>query len=326
MGKTFRLRQIALPTLMAVATLLIPAFTPTHAEDPIKTSLDASEARDFLGVWAVEMDMMGRKMNFTMTVVDLDGKAGASFDSDRQAEAVAVEEMEMLEDGSLKLMYDMPFGSQTFKLAVVAELTDDGLEGLISEASGLFEAPFTATEAFDDPETRVQRRRNREIAATAANLRFEQDKIRITFAPLTTESKDFEHFQNLADGEVFEYVGGRAAKLLTDIDMHFGDTIIKKGNAHETYPGVYSIWLKKVGDGWKLVFNEEADVWGTMYNPEVTVAEVDAVETAAEEVADTHRITMEKGDSEDIGKIIIHWADKQYVAEFKVELPTESAS
>lgn len=326
MGTTHRLKRIAMPGFLALTAALIPAFTPSHAEDPIKTSLDASEARDYLGVWAVEMDMMGRTMNFTMTVVDLEGKAGASFDSERQAEPVAVEEMEMLEDGSLKLMYEMPFGAQTFKLSVVAELNDDGLEGLISEASGLFEAPFTAKEAFDDPETRVQRRRNRMIAATAANLRFEQDKVRVTFAPLKTDSKDYEHFQNLADDEVFEYVGGRAAKLLTDLDMHFGDTVVKKGNVHETYPGVYSLWLKKTGNGWKLVFNEEADVWGTMYNPEVTVAEVDMVESAAEEAVETHTVTMEKGDTEDIGKIIFQWGDKQYTAEFKVEMATESAS
>lgn len=326
MGNTLPLSRTLRSAILVTVAMLIPAFTPAHAEDPIKTTLDASEARNFLGVWDVAMDMMGRTMNFTMTVVDLDGKAGASFDSERQAEAVAVEEMEMLEDGSLKLMYDMPFGSQTFSLSVVAELTEDGLEGIISEASGLFEAPFVATEAFDDPETRVQRRRNRQIAATAANLRFEGEKIRITFAALKTDSKDFEHFQNLADGEVFEYVGGRAAKILTDLDMHFGDTVIKQGNAHESYPGVYSIWLKKSGDGWKLLFNEEADVWGTMYNPEVTVAEVDVVEVKSEETAETHKITMENGDAEDIGKIIIHWGDKQYIAEFKVDMPVDSAS
>ena len=98
MGTTL-LSRITLTTLLTAAAVLIPAFTPSHAEDPIKTDLDASTARDFLGVWAVEMDMMGRKMEFTMTVVDIDGKTGASFDSERQAEAVAVEEMEMLDDG-----------------------------------------------------------------------------------------------------------------------------------------------------------------------------------------------------------------------------------
>ena len=322
MGKSNRLTHIFSAALIAVAAFSFPAT----AEEPIKTSLDASEAQDFIGVWAVKMEMMGNVMEFEMTVVDLDGKAGASFDSARQAEAVAVEEMEMLDDGSLKLSYDMPMGSQTFKLNVIAELNDDGLEGTISEASGLFEAPFTAQEAFDDPETRVQRRRNRQISSTAANLRFDKEKVRITFADIKTDSKDYEDFQNLADGEVFEYVGGRAAKILTDIDMNFGDTIVKKGNAHETYPGVYSVWVKKAGKGWKLVFNEEADVWGTMYNPEVTVAEVPLVESAAEEAADTYKVTMEKGNDESTGKILIHWGDKILTATFTVEMPTPDAS
>lgn len=325
MGTTHRLTRTLLSSLLTVTALTLASFSPAHAEDPIKTTLDASEARDFIGTWTLAMDMMGRVMNFEMKIIDIDGKAGASFDSERQPEPVAVEEMNIGEDGKLNLTYDMAFGAQTFSLLVVAGLSDDGLEGVITEKSGLFEAPFTAVESVDDPETGEQRRRNRRMSATAATLRFESEKIRITFADIETESKDYEHFQELANNEVFEYVGGRACKILTDVDLTFGDTVIKEGNAHPTYPGVYSIWMKKSGNGWKLVFNEESDVWGTMFNPETQVAEVDLVESASDEEAAKYLIKMDKSD-DTTGNIVIHWGAKKYTATFTVELPVEDAS
>ncbi|MFP6581522.1 MAG: hypothetical protein VCD00_03085, partial [Candidatus Hydrogenedentota bacterium] len=86
MGTTHRLIRTLLSSLLTLTALTLASFTPAHAEDPIKTTLDASEARDFLGTWTIAMDMMGRVMNFEMKVVDIDGKAGASFDSERQPE------------------------------------------------------------------------------------------------------------------------------------------------------------------------------------------------------------------------------------------------
>lgn len=314
MGTTSRLLRTFIASVAVLAVSLSTTFQ-AHSEDPIKTDLDASNIRDFAGTWTVLMDMMGRVMEFEMKIVNLDGKAGATFDSARQAEPTAVEEMSLLESGALQLEYDMKFGAQTFSLIVTAELSEDGLEGEIAEKSGLFKAPFTAKEAVDDAETRQQRRRNRRISASSATLRFEREKINISFATLKTDSKDYEVFQALADDSVFEYVGGRASKILTDLDLQFGDTIVKQGNAHITYPGVYSIWLKKTATGWNLVFNEEADVWGTMFNPETQVYEIPLTVSTVEESADTMKVTLEKVDNK-TGRLNILWADKKYSADF----------
>lgn len=314
MGTTSRLTRTFITPVAVIAFALCTVFQ-AHSEEAIKTDLDASNIRDFAGTWTVLMDMMGRIMEFEMKIVDLDGKAGATFDSARQAEPTAVEEMSLLENGALQLTYEMKFGSQTFSLVVTAELTDDGLGGEIAEKSGLFKAPFTAKVAADNEETRQQRRRNRRTSATSATLRFEREKINISFSGLRTGSKDYENFQSLAIDAVFEYVGGRAFKILTDLDLQFGDTVVKQGNAHETYPGVYSIWMKKTATGWSLVFNEEADVWGTMFNPETQVYEVPLTESTVEETAETMKVTLEKVD-DTTGTINILWADKKYSANF----------
>ncbi len=315
--------------LLIPAALFVAIFCMTlqaHSEEAIKTDLNASEIRDFTGAWALKMDMMGRIMEFKLTIVDLGGKAGATFDSARQAEPTAVEEMILLEEGALQLTYDMKFGAQTFSLIVTANLSDDGLEGQIVESGGLFKAPFTAVEAVDDVETRDQRRRNRRISATSATLRFERDKVVISFSALATKSKDYENFQSLSNDTVFEYVGGRASKILTDVDLHFGDTVVKQGNAYVTYPGVYSIWLKKTAKGYSLVFNEEADVWGTMFNPDTQAYEVPLTETKVEEASDKMKVTLEKLD-DNTGTLNVFWADKKYSVNFtKGEKRSESPS
>ncbi|PCJ56347.1 MAG: hypothetical protein COA73_12335 [Candidatus Hydrogenedentota bacterium] len=307
-----------------MATLLVGSVAPpVHAEDPIMTTLDASHIRDFIGEWDITMDMMGRKMQFALKVVDIDGKAGGTVDSAMASEPTAIENMSLNDDGSLNMQYEMSMGPQTFDLNINANLSDDGLEGLISEKSGLFEAPFTAVEAIDDPETRQQRRTNRRRSASSARLRFDQDQIRISFAPLEADSKDHESFIGLNDGDVFEYVGGRAAKILTDKDLHFGDVVVKQGNAHPTYPGVYSIWLQKSGTGWRLIFNEEADVWGTMYNAEVNIYDIPMTVSKLDEPVEKFVVKLEKvGDNG--GKMFISWGDTQWSAEFTVTDPPEA--
>ncbi len=307
-------------TLAAAAFLSVATLAPAHAEDPIKTSLDASNARDFVGHWAITMDMMGRKMKFDLKVVDLDGKAGGTVDSAMAAEPTPIEEMSLNEDGTLSMQYEMSMGPQTFKLTINAALTGDGLEGTISEKSGMFEAPFVGVEAIDDPETSQQRRRNRRSSINSAKLRFDKDLIRFTFAALKTDSKDHKSLSALGNGDVFGYVGGRAMKILTDKDLHFGDVVVKQGNAYVSYPGVYSVWLKKASDGWHLVFNEEADIWGTMYNSEANAYEIPVNASKLDEPVEKMAVKLEKV-GEDGGRILITWGDTQWSADFTVSDP-----
>jgi hypothetical protein len=316
-------RFMAWTTLLAIA-LCFPAIT--HAEGPIKTDQDASSAKEFIGEWDVVMDMMGRKMNFLLKVIDMDGLLGATIDSQMMPEPAAIEEISLNDDNAIVMGYEMKFGAQAFNLTITGALNDDGFGGEITEASGLFKAPFTAKEALDDPETNEQRRRNRRGAATAAKLRFGKQQVNISFPTLKAESKDHEAFAALADGQVFEYVGGRASKLLTDVDMHFNGFVAAQGNAHPTYPGVYGIWIKKDGDGYNLVFNQEADVWGTMFNEEMAIGETPLTVSKAEEAAATYKVTLEKNADETGGTLKILWGDTVFSAEFKAEKKEEKPS
>jgi hypothetical protein len=307
--------------LTAALAIGLGAVSTAHGEEPFATELSASRAGEFIGDWDVALDFNGNTMNFLLKVVDIDGFVGATIDSRMMPEPQAIENITIDDDGNMVLDYEMSFGQNAFTLSMVAGLVPDGLTGTISEKSGLFKGDFTAKEAVDDPETSEQRRRNRRAAATAASLRFGRDQVRITYADLSTKAdefqQDYEKLGKLKDGEVYTFVSGRATKMFTDVDMHFGDTVIKTQNVAENYPGVYSLWLKKSGDAWSLVFNEETDVWGTMYNPETTVADVPLTLSKADEAAEKFKVELEE--TANGGELRVLWGEHVWKTHFTVE-------
>jgi hypothetical protein len=321
------LKRVVMSTVV-IAAGVMPGVS---AEDAVPTKLDASEARDFINNWAVTIDMMGRPMNFNMNVVNLEGKVGATIDSPQLPEPSAIDDISIDERGHMVLKYPMKFGQQEFRITVTAEASAEGIEGTFAEDSGLFSAPFTAVPAGgDDAEIRETRSRNRRMAANSARLRFGEEKVNINFHPLTTTTEDYKRLQEIKEGEVFEFVGGRATKLMTDVDMKFAQAVVKKENVAPDYPGVYSVWMRKTADGWTLIFNSEADVWGTMHNPETDAAEVALEAGKPAEPAETFKVELEQTENGGIVRIV--WGDMQWAAPFEVEgfvgktaAPAESA-
>ena len=317
--------KLAKVCVAGVAAIVMGLSLQALAEDPFPTELDASSARAFIGKWTISMEFNERTVNLELLIKDIDGKVGGTIDSDRQPEPRAIDSMSIDERGNLIIEYETSFGSQNVKLQYIARLVGDGLEGTIRESSGLFEAAFTAKAAVDNPEARGQRRRSSRASANSARLRLDDgESLRVFFTPLKADSDDHNLFANLSDGEIFEFVGGRATKLFTDVDMVFPDATVKTGNAAPNYPGVYSLWLKKAGDGWNLVFNEEADIWGTMHNAEADAVEI-ALETGTlDEPASTFKVELEE--TENGGKLRILWGADVWTADFKFEAGSSQAA
>ena len=57
-----------------------------------------------------------------------------------------------------------------------------------------------------------------------------------------------------------------ATRLVTDHTLVFGNV--------ELPPGSYSVWTIPAEKGWKMIFNSQANVWGTEYNPAFDVLQV----------------------------------------------------
>lgn len=159
-----------------------------------------------------------------------------------------------------------------------------------------------------------QQQRRRIATSTSAQLKIGEKTIGMSSGILKTDSPDYEAVSNVGEGDVLLLTRSQTIKLKTDLSLAFGDVTIKTENVAEGYAGVYGIWLKKTKDGWNLVFNERADVWGTMYDAAANVAEVPA--TYAKLAEPTDALKFELPQSGDGGSIKISWGEHQWIAPF----------
>jgi hypothetical protein len=78
--------------------------------------------------------------------------------------------------------------------------------------------------------------------------------------------KGRDMFSQLKEGAFWRMGMNQATVITTPVDLAFGKTMIAKGS--------YSLWLKKVGEKFDLVFNSQTGQWGTVHDPAKDVAAV----------------------------------------------------
>ncbi len=81
--------------------------------------------------------------------------------------------------------------------------------------------------------------------------------------------------------------------------------------------GLYAVWLRKVEGGWRLVFNNEADSWGTQYDAAFDAAEVDAEYSRSDGSFRPLGVTLAPTGARS-GRLIIHWGPHEWAADFVV--------
>lgn len=310
-----RTRFILKAFLFAAAVAM--AFCPAvRAEDPIATALDASEAGDFLGAWKLEIEVMSRKLELYLTVADVNGKTGATLDSQQQPEPLAISEIAKTPEGGLDMNSELTFGG-SFKLTIniALALENGALTGRIKDKGGIFDAPLVGTRLTEEEQRDLSRRQR--AAATEARANYNGKRVQIQFADLKKGTADWKLFEELQDGQVYEFTLSRATKMYTDLDLKFGEVLVKKENVAPDYPGVYSVWLKKVGDGWNLVFNNQPDIWGTRHEAEFDAAEV-PLRVAKVEGNPADKLKMEIAQTPTGGTIRILWNDTKWETDFSI--------
>lgn len=197
-------------------------------------------------------------------------------------------------------------------MTVVVSFDGDALTGSITEKSGVFTAELTGRRKTADDEGVEQGKRPR---PTAAKLTLEGKKISVAFGNIKADSEDWKRLQEVKDGAIFTYTTARATKLYTDADLRFGEVLLKAENVAKDYPGVYSLWLKKSGGEWWLVFNEEPDIWGSQHRPEADVAEIPlTLSTADEEKPDLLIELVKEGDKGGVFRMV--WGTQVWSAKF----------
>lgn len=128
---------------------------------------------------------------------------------------------------------------------------------------------------------------------------------------------DFAAVEALDDGEVLRLTQAAVIRLRSEAPLQFGDVTIPTGNLAPGFPGSYGLWLKRSGDGWLLLFNHEADSWGTQHDPALDVAEIDVAYSRNGLATRPLGAALIPATARE-GRLVIHWGAHEWTADFTV--------
>ena len=96
--------------------------------------------------------------------------------------------------------------------------------------------------------------------------------------------KGRDMFSQLQEGAFWRMGMNQATVLITPVDLAFGGTSVAKG--------AYSLWLKKTGETFQLVFNSQTGQWGTQHDPAKDVYSVAMESTPLSTPTETFTIDL----------------------------------
>ena len=142
---------------------------------------------------------------------------------------------------------------------------------------------------------------------------------------LEVTSRDFAHLVSVRTDGVVRVIDGAVIRLETDVPLHFGDQVLDTGNVGlPESPGAYGVWLKRAADGWKLVFNDEPDAWGTQHDAAFDAAEIDARYAQSDLIGDSMRDSSRALSTSvvmtgpDQGQFVLVWGPHEWSADFTI--------
>lgn len=132
---------------------------------------------------------------------------------------------------------------------------------------------------------------------------------------LVVEGPDFKGLLSTRDGAVVELTQAPALRLTIEKAVRTGNVTLRAGNQTPGFPGAYSIWLKRAGDAWRLVFNQEPDVWGSQRDPKSDVGEVDLAYAKGGEPSRPLGVALVPT-SADRWRLVLVWGPHEWAADF----------
>jgi hypothetical protein len=115
-----------------------------------------------------------------------------------------------------------------------------------------------------------------------AELAASSGKITIDYGRPSLKGRDM--FSQLQEGAFWRMGRNEATVLTTPVDLAFGGTRVAKG--------AYSLWLKKAGESFLLVFNSQTGQWGTQHDPAKDVASVTMAKAPLAAPVETFTMTL----------------------------------
>jgi hypothetical protein len=139
----------------------------------------------------------------------------------------------------------------------------------------------------------------------------------LTGVGLDVGGVDFPRVASTPDGAVVMLTEAPVPRLKIEAALRFGKVTLRTENQAPKFPGMYGIWLKRVGSGWHLVFNNEPDAWGSQHDPKFDVAEIELTHSQGPEASRPFGVALEPA-AADRGRLVIVWGPHEWSADFVV--------
>lgn len=259
------------------AIAAVAAATPT---------LSVMDAKGFMGAWVLTLNSPQGARNVDFEMKDTQGKAQGELKMPPPIGTRTINKISKnAEGGGLKYEYDFKLGEQNVEITMILQKEGEDLKGRLSDKSGMMSMDLTGMTKKKADAQGISTANHNEAGAQGqrrggggggggfgapretATLKLADKNVTITYGSPSTSGPGYKAMQaTLKDGYVWRMGKDQATKLKTDVDLKFGDKVIKAGS--------YSLWAKRVGDAWHLLVNTKADVWGTMYDASADIAEI----------------------------------------------------
>ena len=313
------------PITLALVFGLTPAgaLLAQEEETPAPGPLPVAEAQDFLGRWVIRLKSPQGEFDADFVVKDVDGNAVAELALGPLGDQ-SVEQILKTEEG-IELRFEAGFGGQQFEMRMPVSRKGDEIAGSLGDTNGLFNLDFTGIKESraQELERAGERRRIRARGGRGGqdvdrtSLTFADRDVSIRFDKAKVEEPDFAQIAEIADGDVVRFMQHQSTKLRTEATLRFGDTVVEPENVAPDYPGVYSLWLKKTSDGWHLLFNNKADVWGSQYDADADAASV-PLQFSSDNATEAATLAVELEEVDDGGSLRIVWGPYSWETQFTV--------
>ena len=119
--------------------------------------------------------------------------------------------------------------------------------------------------------------------------------------------KGRDMLSQLQEGSFWRMGMNQATVLTTPVDLVFGATKVAKGS--------YSLWLKKAGEKFELVFNSQTGQWGTQHDTGKDVCSIVMKSEALPSAVET--FTIELKDAPKGGDLGLSWGATKLSAGFE---------
>jgi hypothetical protein len=139
-----------------------------------------------------------------------------------------------------------------------------------------------------------------------AEMKAGSGSITVSYGRPSLKGRDM--LSQLKDGAFWRMGRNEATVLSTPVDLAFGETRVPKGS--------YSLWLKKEGAGFLLVFNSQTGQWGTQHDPSKDVYSVPMKSESLGAPVETFTIDLESAPGG--GTFGLSWGAEKLTAAFKL--------